>query len=183
MVYFGSILLSNRQIFFESSLCLGIVNIKPIVPGHVLLIPKRVCPRLHDLTPIESADLFQCVYQISPILEKYYQAEALNIAIQDGKVAGQSVPHVHVHLLPRKLGDFKRNDDVYEHLENQNLDKAYNNSNNNNNNNSNNNNKVQDPDRRVARSLEEMAEEANILKSLFPANQPNLIELENLKQK
>ena len=52
----------------------------------------------------EHADLFQSVRVVSNVLEKYYSADALNIAIQDGKDAGQSVPHVHVHILPRKSG-------------------------------------------------------------------------------
>ena len=44
-------------------------------------------------------------------------AAAFNVAVQDGRSAGQSVPHVHVHLLPRLRGDFDRNDDVYDELE------------------------------------------------------------------
>ena len=43
-----------------------------------------------------------------------YQSTALTLAIQDGSDAGQTVEHVHVHLLPRRPGDFKKNDDVYE---------------------------------------------------------------------
>jgi bis(5'-adenosyl)-triphosphatase len=39
------------------------------------------------------------------------------VAVQDGRAAGQSVPHVHVHILPRSAGDFERNDDVYHELE------------------------------------------------------------------
>ena len=44
-------------------------------------------------------------------------AAAFNVAVQDGRNAGQSVPHVHVHILPRTRGDFDRNDDVYDELE------------------------------------------------------------------
>lgn len=54
----------------------------------------------------EHVDLFQSVRVVSNTLEKHYAADALNIAIQDGKDAGQSVPHVHVHILPRKSGLF-----------------------------------------------------------------------------
>ena len=43
-----------------------------------------------------------------------YQSTALTLAVQDGSDAGQTVEHVHVHLLPRRPGDFKKNDDVYE---------------------------------------------------------------------
>ena len=153
--YFGPYTISTSQLFYESTKCYGMVNLKPIVPGHVLVIPKRVCARYKDLTPEEAADLYDTVYKISPILEKHYNAEALNIAMQDGKVAGQSVPHVHVHMLPRRPNDFKRNDDVYEHLENQNLDR------------------IIEEDRKP-RTLEEMALEATKLRTLFPNNVPRV---------
>jgi bis(5'-adenosyl)-triphosphatase len=102
--YFGSFLLNPSQIFFESSLSLAIVNLKPIVPGHVLVLPKRVIPRLSQLTNDEHSDLFHSVRIVSSALEPYYSADAFNIAVQDGKEAGQSVYHVHVHILPRKTG-------------------------------------------------------------------------------
>lgn len=47
----------------------------------------------------------------------YSNAGGFNIAVQDGECAGQSVPHVHVHVLPRVVGDLVRNDDVYDELE------------------------------------------------------------------
>lgn len=102
---FGSHVLHNSQIFYESSLSLGVVNLKPIVPGHVLIIPKRVEPRVMNLTSEEYIDLFLTARIVGPKLEQYYQAEAMNIAIQDGVAAGQSVEHVHIHILPRKRGE------------------------------------------------------------------------------
>lgn len=94
----------SSQIFYESAFSIGFVNIKPIVPGHILVIPKRVEKRVMDLTPEEYNDLFASVRFIAPRLETHYGAQALNIAIQDGAESGQSVPHVHVHILPRKSG-------------------------------------------------------------------------------
>lgn len=83
----------------------ALVNIKPILPGHVLVSPLRRIPRFHDLTPHEVADLFATVQRVSHTIERVYKASALNIAIQDGEDAGQSVPHVHVHIIPRKHKD------------------------------------------------------------------------------
>jgi len=123
-VAFGRFQLPASQVFFESDLVRGIVNLKPIVPGHVLVIPKRVVCRFGDLTKEEVVDLWISVHRIGPVLERHHGCSALNIAIQDGVSSGQSVPHVHVHILPRKEGDFKRNDDIYEQLEVQHLDKA-----------------------------------------------------------
>mmetsp|Transcript_20673 Transcript_20673/g.29621 ORF Transcript_20673/g.29621 Transcript_20673/m.29621 type:complete len:160 (-) Transcript_20673:624-1103(-) len=152
--FFGSFLLNPSQIFFESALSLAIVNLKPIVPGHVLILPKRVVPRLSQLTNDEYSDLFHSVRIVSNALEPYYSADAFNIAVQDGKEAGQSVYHVHVHILPRKAGDFQRNDDIYEELDNQKLNEAYD---------------IKNPfiEDRKPRSESQMAAEAAILKSLF----------------
>jgi diadenosine tetraphosphate (Ap4A) HIT family hydrolase len=102
--FFGPYALHNSQIFFESSLSLAIVNLKPIVPGHVLIIPKRVEPRIMNLSAEEYSDLFLTTRVVAPKLEQFYCSEAMNIAVQDGSAAGQSVPHVHIHILPRKTG-------------------------------------------------------------------------------
>jgi diadenosine tetraphosphate (Ap4A) HIT family hydrolase len=102
-IRFGPWLLDPEQIFLETSSSYGIVNLKPIVPGHVLIIPKRVCPRLCDLTSEEVSDLFATVHRVGPVIERQYSGDGLNIAIQDGVSAGQTVPHVHVHILPRKV--------------------------------------------------------------------------------
>ena len=51
------------------------------------------------------------------VLKQQYNCDAFNVAVQDGTGAGQSVPHVHIHILPRYCGDLKRNDDIYNALE------------------------------------------------------------------
>lgn len=105
-IKFGPWTLDPSQIFHETNLSYGITNLKPIVPGHVLIISKRVCPRMKDLTPDEVSDLFATVHKIGPIIEKHYNSDALNIAIQDGASSGQTVPHIHVHILPRRVSCF-----------------------------------------------------------------------------
>ncbi|KAK7695335.1 hypothetical protein QCA50_002526 [Cerrena zonata] len=110
----------SRQVFYRTPLTFAIVNLKPIVPGHVLVIPTRVVNRLTDLNPSELAELMSSVQHVGRTIERAYGADALTIACQDGKAAGQTVPHVHFHLLPRKLrGDrfAGRNDEVYPELE------------------------------------------------------------------
>jgi bis(5'-adenosyl)-triphosphatase len=84
----------------------------------VLLIPRRVVPRLADLNQEEITDLFLSVQQVGNIIEKAYHAKALTISLQDGKSAGQSVAHVHVHILPRTGKEYGGvNDEVYPKLE------------------------------------------------------------------
>ncbi|KAG9007808.1 hypothetical protein FRB94_001708 [Tulasnella sp. JGI-2019a] len=108
----------TRQVFFRTALSYGVVNLKPIVPGHVLVVPNRVVHRLSDLTHEEVSDLFGSVQKIGGVVEKVYKANALTVAVQDGEAAGQSVPHLHVHILPRKWVDFDgHNDRVYPALE------------------------------------------------------------------
>jgi bis(5'-adenosyl)-triphosphatase len=116
---FGKFKILPSQIFYKSptDLTAAIVNLRPIVPGHVLVIPKRIVAKLSDLTNEEYDDLWRSVRLVQNVLEKHYNAGGFNVSVQDGKVAGQSVPHVHVHILPRQKGDFERNDDVYDKLE------------------------------------------------------------------
>ncbi|TVU27247.1 hypothetical protein EJB05_29844, partial [Eragrostis curvula] len=47
-------------------------------------------------------------------LEQYHEASSLTFAIQDGPQAGQTVPHVHIHVIPRRTGDFEKNDEIYD---------------------------------------------------------------------
>jgi len=55
-------------------------------------------------------------HDLGPILEREYGASSLMFAIQDGPAAGQTVPHVHIHIMPRKLSDFTTSDQVYREV-------------------------------------------------------------------
>lgn len=91
--------------FYLTSLSFALVNLKPILPGHVLVSPLRCVPRVSDLTAQETVDLFLTVKRVGRMIERVYGASSLNIAIQDGVDAGQSVPHVHTHIIPRRRKD------------------------------------------------------------------------------
>jgi len=110
----------GTQSFYHAARSFAIVNLKPVVPGHVLVIPKRPVPRLADLSDDELVCLMRSVNRVGKIVQKAYESDGLTIACQDGKAAGQTVPHVHFHVLPRKLhGDpfGRKNDDIYPELE------------------------------------------------------------------
>ena len=86
----------------------------------MLVSPRRVVPRLSDLSHDEVTDLFLTVQRVGRMVERVYKASSLNVAMQDGKDAGQSVPHVHTHIIPRKAADMDDRggtDAVYELLE------------------------------------------------------------------
>ncbi|KAG0252596.1 hypothetical protein DFQ27_007956, partial [Actinomortierella ambigua] len=74
---------------------------------------RRPCPRFLDLSPDEVADMFQTAHRVGKVIEREYHATSLTIACQDGPNAGQTVPHVHVHIIPRRLGDYIDNDEIY----------------------------------------------------------------------
>eukprot|EP00095_Tigriopus_kingsejongensis_P008373 snap_masked-scaffold856_size87843-processed-gene-0.10 protein:Tk08373 transcript:snap_masked-scaffold856_size87843-processed-gene-0.10-mRNA-1 annotation:"histidine triad domain protein" len=93
------------------------VNKKPVLPGHLLVIPKRKAQRLGDLNADEIADLFLAVQRAEKLTERHFQCSSSTINLQDGPEAGQSINHVHVHVLPRRAGDFRRSDDIYNELE------------------------------------------------------------------
>ena len=118
MMKFGPFRLALNQIFYKTNLSAAFVNLRPIVPGHVLVMSNRVVPLLSDLTQEEYQDLWNTVRVVQATLQKHYTgANAFNVAVQDGQAAGQSVPHVHVHILPRVPGDYERNDDVYQDIQ------------------------------------------------------------------
>lgn len=114
---FGPWPIDDGEIFAKTSLSFAFVNLKPIVPGHVLVSTKRVVPRFTDLTPEETQDVWNLAQKVGQMLEKYHGASSLTLTIQDGPAAGQTVPHVHVHILPRKDGDFEPNDIVYDEVD------------------------------------------------------------------
>lgn len=97
-----------------------LVNLKPLLPGHILVCPLRRVQHIDQLSSSEVTDLFSTVQLCSRTLKRVYNASALNIAVQDGEAAGQSVPHVHAHLIPRRDGDMEERgggDRIYEELE------------------------------------------------------------------
>ena len=77
----------------------------PITPGHTLISPLRCVPTLEALTQEERVAILDLADQIMNALKKAYGAEGFNCVWNQGKLAGQSVPHFHLHVIPRKEGD------------------------------------------------------------------------------
>jgi len=115
---FGPAKVPGMAIFYKSSRTVAFVNKKPVVEGHVLVTPIRIAKKIEELNDDEMSDLFCTVKKVDAFLQKYYGVDSTTISIQNGSLAGQSIPHVHVHILPRREGDFAENDDVYKDLQN-----------------------------------------------------------------
>ena len=77
----------------------------PISPGHSLIIPKRHIGSFFDLTEAERSDLLLLLDKAKLDLENEFKPDGYNIGINDGPAAGQTVPHLHIHLIPRYAGD------------------------------------------------------------------------------
>lgn len=114
---FGPWPINESEVFATTEHSFAFVNLKPIVPGHVLISPKRVVGRFADLSPEEVSDLWHLAQRVGKELEAFHRASSLTLTIQDGPDAGQTVAHVHIHVLPRRQGDFERNDEIYDVLD------------------------------------------------------------------
>ncbi|OQW87135.1 MAG: HIT family protein [Rhodoferax ferrireducens] len=77
----------------------------PVSLGHSLLIPKRHIGSFFDLSKQEHHDILELLDRAKVAIDKEFQPQGYNIGINDGTVAGQTVPHLHMHLIPRYTGD------------------------------------------------------------------------------
>ncbi len=77
----------------------------PASPGHLLIIPNRHVPNYFDCTQEEIAELWDNVHRAKQMVDNEHKPDSYNIGINVSKVAGQSVPHTHIHLIPRYAGD------------------------------------------------------------------------------
>ena len=77
----------------------------PVSPGHTLIISRRHVASYFEVTDAERADLMSLLATARDDLERQFSPAGYNIGINDGAAAGQTVPHVHMHLIPRYEGD------------------------------------------------------------------------------
>uniref|UniRef100_A0A1I8BCS9 Nitrilase and fragile histidine triad fusion protein NitFhit n=1 Tax=Meloidogyne hapla TaxID=6305 RepID=A0A1I8BCS9_MELHA len=117
---FAHLKIDGSQCFYLSAHCYAFVNLMPLLPGHVLISPlKEGAKRLTDLDDPTTADLFILTKKVERMLCQIYETNCATVCVQDGKHAGQTVEHVHVHIIPRKEGDFGGDpDQIYAKLQN-----------------------------------------------------------------
>jgi histidine triad (HIT) family protein len=90
---------------YEDDAVLAFLDANPLAPGHTLVVPKAHHERVNDAPADVAADLFRAVHELTSRVEAAVDADATTIGVNDGEAAGQEVPHVHVHLVPRFEGD------------------------------------------------------------------------------
>ena len=107
--------LSNKECVFcqmkdyilENELAYAIYDKYPVGKGHMLFIPKRHVKDFFDITKEEREAIFELIDEGKKLLDKKYSPDSYNVGINCGEHAGQTIMHVHVHLIPRYIGDMK----------------------------------------------------------------------------
>ena len=95
----------DAKIIDENENAIAFLDAFPLTAGHTLVITKNHYAKLQDVEFGQINQLFSLVNKILPSIEKGTGVQGTLIAIHNGKDAGQEIPHLHVHIVPRKLGD------------------------------------------------------------------------------
>jgi len=95
----------KAQQFYENELVVAMYTHKPILPGHCLIIPKRHVVRFEELTDAEMLSIGQTIKLVNNAVSTVFDTSAYLLLQKNGAEVGQTVPHVHVHYIPRKAGD------------------------------------------------------------------------------
>lgn len=93
------------QVFHESDLVIGLWDRYPVSPGHALLVPRRHVADWFDATPEEQHALTAALETARDEIHRRHRPNGFNVGINLGEAAGQTVFHLHVHLIPRHAGD------------------------------------------------------------------------------
>ncbi len=89
----------------ENEFAYVIKDTNPVNPGHCLIVPRRHVPEFFDATLEERMAFMELIDEMKAIIDKKHQPDGYNIGVNIGKAAGQSVPHIHIHMMPRYFGD------------------------------------------------------------------------------
>jgi len=97
--------IATEKIMAQDPLSFTIRDTLPVSPGHTLILPKRHIASIFQATKDEVAALWGAVQQARNGLIREYSPDGFNIGINDGLAAGQTILHLHIHLIPRYQGD------------------------------------------------------------------------------
>lgn len=95
----------NRQKFYEDDLVIALYTHKPIFPGHCLIIPKRHITRFEETTDPEFTHMGAAIRKVNQAVMQVFGTYPYLLLQKNGYEVGQSVPHIHIHYIPRKTGD------------------------------------------------------------------------------
>lgn len=90
---------------FENDRVVAFLDIRPVTAGHTLVVPRVHAATLVDLPAAEVGPLFDAVRSLTGAVQRAYAADGVNVLQANGAAAGQTVHHLHVHVVPRRSGD------------------------------------------------------------------------------
>ena len=93
------------SICYEDSVAIAFLDIQPVNPGHVLVVPREHYEVLQDIPKDVGAHLYLVAAKLIPRVQTASGATDMNIVVNSGAAAGQNVMHYHIHLIPRREGD------------------------------------------------------------------------------
>ena len=97
--------LPQERVLLETETTLACFDAYPVTEGHALVIPKRHVASIFELAPNELAALWSQAAAVREVLKEMYAPDGFNVGVNDGLAAGQTVPHSHLHVIPRREGD------------------------------------------------------------------------------
>ena len=97
--------LSEDRVFVRNELAAALWDRYPVSPGHALIIPQRHIPAWFDANDLERAALLTLVSAAKAVIDERHRPDGYNIGINSGAAAWQTVFHLHIHLIPRFVGD------------------------------------------------------------------------------
>lgn len=92
-------------VLLESPLAFALADRYPVAPGHLLIVVRRHVADFFDTTPEEQQALLALLRDGRRLVDARHAPHGYNIGVNIGEIAGQTIPHVHVHLIPRYAGD------------------------------------------------------------------------------
>jgi len=95
----------SASLFGETEFAVAFPDGHPLSPGHTLVVPKRHVLRAEQLERAEWAGLFDLVREVARELTTLSGVSGVNVGVNSGEAAGQTVAHAHVHVIPRRAGD------------------------------------------------------------------------------
>jgi len=97
--------LPSHRIIDSNQHGMAVRDAYPISPGHTLIIPRRHVGSFFEISAGERTCLLALLDKAKAVVEQEFKPDGFNIGINDGPAAGQTVPHLHIHLIPRYKGD------------------------------------------------------------------------------
>jgi histidine triad (HIT) family protein len=95
----------KAEVIYEDDAVISFLDIHPRAPGHAVTIPKRHVPNILEMESKEFGPLFRAVRNVTKKLQNALRPDGFTIGVNHGRASGQAVEHLHVHSIPRFIGD------------------------------------------------------------------------------